>query len=78
MKPIASSFKNKHMAYCLKLSFGIISSSRFVDIKTMNIIFSHVEINKVLVNNPNNSIYYCLNSYHKESVKIQRNNITLL
>ena len=44
------------MAYCLKLSFGIISSSRFVDIETMNIIFSHVEINKVLVNNPNNSI----------------------
>ena len=38
IKPIDSSFKNKRIAYCLESSFGIISSSSYVNIETMNIL----------------------------------------
>ena len=44
IKPIDSSFKNKPIAYCLELRFGIISSSSYVNIETMNIISSAVKI----------------------------------
>ena len=37
LKPNDSSFKSKHIAYCLELPFRIISSSSYVNIETMNI-----------------------------------------
>ena len=43
----------------------------------MNIISSDVEINNVLVNNQSDSFYRCLNNWHKKSVKIHKNKITL-
>ena len=46
IKPIDSSFNNKQIAYCPQLSYGIISFDSFVDIETMNIISSDVEVNK--------------------------------
>ena len=33
IKPVDSSFKNRCIAYCSKLLFGIISSSSYVNIK---------------------------------------------
>ena len=44
--PIDSSLKNKCIAYCPELSFGILSFSSYVDIEAMNIISSDVEINE--------------------------------
>ena len=35
IKPIDSSFKNNCIAYCLKLTFGIISSSSYVNIESI-------------------------------------------
>ena len=62
IKPNDSSFKNKRIAYCTELPFGIISSSNYVNIETMNIISSDVEMNKVLASNPSNLFYCCLNN----------------
>ena len=62
IKPIDSSFKNKHIAYCLELPFGIMSSSSYIIIEIMNIISSDVEMNKVFTNNPSNLFYCCLNN----------------
>ena len=45
IKPIDSNFDKKQIAYCPDLPFGIISFNSFVNIKTMNIIFSDVEVN---------------------------------
>ena len=44
IKPIDLNFKNKQIAYCLDLPFGIISFYSFVNIETINIIFSNVEV----------------------------------
>ena len=44
--PIDSSLKNKCIAYCPELPFGILSFSSYVDIEAMNIISSDVEINE--------------------------------
>ena len=46
MKPTDSNFNNKEIASCPSLLFGIISLNRFVNIETMNIIFSNVEVNE--------------------------------
>ena len=46
IKPIDSSFNNKQIAYCPQLSYGIISFDSFVDIETMSIISSDVEVNE--------------------------------
>ena len=47
IKPINSNFNNKPIAYCPDLPFGIISSfNSFINIETMNIIFSYVEVNE--------------------------------
>ena len=62
IKPIDSSFKNKCITYFFELPFGIISFSSYVNIETMNIISSDVEMNNVLANNPNNLFYCCLNN----------------
>ena len=40
------SFKNKQIAYCPDLPFGIISFNSFVNIETMNTIFSDLEVNE--------------------------------
>ena len=69
VKPIDSSFKNKRVAYCFELPFGIISSSSYVNTETMNIISSDVGMNKVLINNPSNLIY-CLLLLKQLSQKI--------
>ena len=45
IKPIDSSLKNKCIAHCPELPFGILSFSSYVDIEAMNIIFSELEIN---------------------------------
>ena len=45
IKPIDLNFKNKQIAYCLDLLFGI-SFYSFVNIETINIIFSNVEVNE--------------------------------
>ena len=45
IKPIDLSLKDKYIAYCHELPFGIISPSSYVNIETMNIICSDVEIN---------------------------------
>ena len=45
-KPIDLSFKNKQIAFCPELPFGLLSFSSYVDIKAMNIISSDVEINE--------------------------------
>ena len=44
IKPIDSNLKNKCIAYCLELPFGILSFSSYVGIEAMNIISSGVEI----------------------------------
>ena len=62
INPVDSSLKNKRIAYCLELPFGIISSPTYVNIETMKIISSDVEMNKVLANNPNDLFYCCLNN----------------
>ena len=62
IKPIGSSFKNKRLDHFLELSFGMISSSRYIDIETMNIISFNVEMNKVLANNANSLFHCCLNN----------------
>ena len=46
IKPIDSNFSNKQIAYCPDLPFGIISFNSFVNIETMNIIPSDVEVNE--------------------------------
>ena len=43
-----SGLKNKPIAHCPELPFGITFSSRYVNIETMNIISSDVKINKFL------------------------------
>ena len=45
-KPIDLGIKNKRIAFCSNLSFQILSFSSYVDIKTMNIIFSDVDMNE--------------------------------
>ena len=62
IKPIDSDFKNKRIAHCLELHFGIISSSSYVNIETIIIISSDIEMNKVLANNPRNLFYCCLHN----------------
>ena len=46
IKPIDSNLKNKYIAYCLELLFGILSFSRYVNIEAINIISSDIEINE--------------------------------
>ena len=46
VKPIDLSFNNKQIAYCPQLSYGIIYFNSFVNIETMNIISSDVEVNE--------------------------------
>ena len=53
LKLVDLSLKTKRIAYYFELSFGIISFSSYVNIERMNIIFSDVELNKILANNPN-------------------------
>ena len=62
IKLIDSSFKNKHITYCLELPFRIISSSSYANIETMNTVPSDVKINEFLANNPSNLFYCCLNN----------------
>ena len=45
-KPIDLSIKNKQIAFCSNLPFGIISFSGYIDIKTMSIISSDVQTNE--------------------------------
>ena len=45
IKPTDSNLKNKCIAYCLELPFGILSFSCYVNIEAMNIISFDVEIN---------------------------------
>ena len=45
-KPINLSIKNKQTAFCSNLPFGILSFSSYVDIESMNIISSDVDINE--------------------------------
>ena len=45
-KPINLSIKNKQTASCSNLTFGILSFSSYVDIESMNIISSDVDINE--------------------------------
>ena len=44
IKPIDSNFNNKQIAYCSELPFGTISFDSFVNIETMKIIFSDIEV----------------------------------
>ena len=55
IKLIDSSFKDKCVAYCNELPFGILFIFSYLNIETMNIISSNVEINKneLLVNKSN-------------------------
>ena len=46
VKPIDSSFNNEQIAYCLQLSYGIISFNSFINIETMSILSSDVEVNE--------------------------------
>ena len=62
MKPVDLTLKNKGIASCFELLFGIISCSSFVNIEKMNIISSDVEMKKVLADNPSNLFYCCLNN----------------
>ena len=62
LKPVASSLKINRTAYFFELLFGIISFSSFVNIETMNIISSDLEMNNLLANNPNNLFHFCLNT----------------
>ena len=45
-KPIDASFNDKQIVYCPQLSYGIISFNSFVNIKTMNITSSDIEVNE--------------------------------
>ena len=45
IKPNDSNFNNKQIAYCPDLPFRIISFNSFVNIETMNIISSDVDVN---------------------------------
>ena len=45
-RPIDLSNKNKCMAYCSKLTFGILSFSSYIDLEKMEIAFSVVEKNE--------------------------------
>ena len=45
-KPINLSIKNKQTAFCSNLSIGMLSFSSYVDIESMNIISSDVDINE--------------------------------
>ena len=62
IKTICSGFKNNRITYCVELSFGIISSSRYINIQTLNIISSDVEMNKISANNSNSLFHCCLNN----------------
>ena len=62
IKPIDSGLKNKRIGYCLELPFKIISFSRYINIKTINIISSDVKINEFLANKPSNLFYCYLNN----------------
>ena len=44
--PIDLSIKNKQIAFCPNLPFGILSLSSYLDIASMNIISSNVEMNE--------------------------------
>ena len=46
IKPIDITLKNKCIAYCPELPFGILSFSSHADIEAMNIISSNAEINE--------------------------------
>ena len=48
--PVDSSLKNKRIAYCFELPFGIICFSSYVNIETMNIISSDKKTNEFLAN----------------------------
>ena len=61
--PVDLSLKKKQIAYCFELPFGIIYFSSYVNIETMNIISSDVEVNKILANNSKKLFYCCLNNY---------------
>ena len=71
-KRVDISLKNKCIAYCFELPFGIISISSYVDIETMNVISSDAELNKTLANSPNSLFYCCLTNWHKKYVKIYK------
>ena len=43
LKPIDSSNKNKCMAYCSELPFGILSYSSYIDLEKMKIVFCKIE-----------------------------------
>ena len=45
-RPIDLSNKNKCMAYCSQLPFGILSHSSYIDLEKMKIVFSVVEQNE--------------------------------
>ena len=45
-RPIDLSIKNKQVAFSSNLPFGILSFSSYVDIETMNIIFSDLDMNE--------------------------------
>ena len=59
IKPGDLDIKNERIAYCCELPFGIISFFTLINIETMNIISSDIEINNS--NNPNNPncLLYC-------------------
>ena len=45
-KPIDLSIKNKQIAFCSNLPFGVLSLSSNVDIESINIISSNVDMNE--------------------------------
>ena len=45
-RPVDLSLKNRQIAFCSDLTFGILSFSSYVDIETINIIFSDVVMNE--------------------------------
>ena len=45
-KPADSSIQNKETAFCSELAFGILSFNSYLDIESVNIISSRVEINE--------------------------------
>ena len=46
VKPIDLSNKNKCMAYCSKLPFGILSYSSYIDLEKMKIVFCAIKENE--------------------------------
>ena len=45
-RPIDLSNKNKYMAYCTELPFGILSYCSYIDLEKMKIVFSVVQKNE--------------------------------